>query len=384
LRPLSVALVAYSPTVGVDRKLEHLRQAARREGTRLEVISVDSKKGSNQPPRLVRRLFRASRRSKLEALIPVLESYDVVLLRFPKTPFNYKLVFHRYGHKIVTIHNTDEIGELSLKKTLKRRILIWLVRMIGPRLLRRAAGIIGVTEEIRRVEVRKARPHTPLSTVITNGINVEAVPFTGFRRYNGLELHLVFVASLFQPWHGCDRLLAGLARHHAEPVVLHIIGDVDEDLRLLTKDVGERNRVLLHGSLTGDSLDRALAQATLAVGSLAIHRNGMRQACTLKVREYTSRGIPFFYAYDDPDFSTDVVWALRLEGNEQPIEIRRIVSFAREVSSLDGLSTQMRKYASLHLEWRSKTREMYDFALQACQRRATHDCSTAMPNDNVN
>jgi glycosyltransferase involved in cell wall biosynthesis len=383
LRSLSVALVSNSPTVGVDRKLEYIRQAARTEGIPLDVISVDSTKGSTRPRGLLRRLFRASRRLKLEALMPVLESYDIVLLRFPKAPLNYMLVFRRYGYKIVTIHNTDEIGELSVKKKLKRRILVRLVRMIGSRLLRRVPGIIGVTEEIRRVEVLKARPNTPLSTVITNGIDVDSMPFTGFRCYDGLELHLVFVASHFQPWHGCDRLLAGLAHYHAGTVILHIVGEVDEELRLMAKDIGDSNRFLFHGPLTGDSLDSVMSQATLAVGSLAIHRNGMRQACTLKVREYISRGIPFFYAYDDPDISTDVTWALRFEGTEEPIEINRIIDFAKKVSRMNGLSLQMRKYASLHLEWRNKAREMYDFAVQARKSRSELDCRLASPNYGV-
>jgi glycosyltransferase involved in cell wall biosynthesis len=343
----------------------------------LNVISVDSTKISEQQPRLLRRLFRASRRAKLEVLKPVLESHDAVLLRFPKAPLNYKLLFRQYGHRIITIHNTDEISELLLKKTLKRLLLVWLVKLIVPRLLRRVAGIIGVTEEIRRLEVQKAYPNIPLSMVITNGIDVEAVPFTEFKCYDGVELHMVFVASHFQPWQGCDRLLAGIARHRGESVILHIVGEVDEEIRLLTKDISDRNGVLFHGSLTGESLDRVMAQATLAVGTLALHRKGMRQACTLKVREYTSRGIPFFYAYDDPDIPSNVSWALRFEGDEQPIEISRIVSFAREVSSLDGLAAEMRKYASLHLEWRSKTREMYDFAVRACQRRAKLDRRTA-------
>jgi glycosyltransferase involved in cell wall biosynthesis len=313
--------------------------------------------------------------------MPVFESYDAVLLRFPKTPLNYQLVFSRYGYKIVTIHNTDEIGELSVKKTLKRRILIWLVKLIGSSLLRRVAGIIGVTEEIRCAELRKARPHIPLSTVVTNGIDVEAVPFTGFKRYDGLELHLVFVASHFQPWHGCDLLLAGLAHHHAETVVLHIVGEVDEELRLMANNIGDNNRVFLHGPLSGDSLDRVMSQATLAVGSLAIHRNGMRQACTLKVREYISRGIPFFYAYNDPDIPGDVVWALRFNGDEQPIEIPRIIAFARDVSNLSGISVEMRKYASLHLEWCSKAREMYDFALRACKIQTTDESNITIQKD---
>lgn len=362
--------MAYSPAVGVDRKLEHISRAAKLEGIPLDVISVASTnkiRGSHGSTRLIRRLFRKSKRSRLEAMMPVLESYDVVLLRFPKTPLNYQHVFRCYGHKIVTIHNTDEIGELSVKKTLKRRILIWLVKLIGARLLRRVAGIIGVTEEIRRVEIRKIHPYKPISTVVANGIDVEAVPFTRFRQYEGNELHIVFVASHFQPWHGCDRLISGLIRHRGEPVILHIVGNVDEELSRQANAVSGRSRVVFHGSLSGDALDRVFSLATLAAGSLALHRNGMLQACTLKVREYVSRGIPFFYSYYDPDIASDVPWALRLDSDEQPIDIFRVIAFARKVSSLEGLSVQMRKYASLHLEWRSKTRELYEFALKARQ-----------------
>jgi len=66
-------------------------------------------------------------------------------------------------------------------------------------------------------------------------------------------------------------------------------------------------------------------RAWVGLSSFALERQSMRQACTLKVREYLSRGVPVYAGYDDvfPEgFS-----AYR----KGPASISLILSYAREM-----------------------------------------------------
>ena len=46
---------------------------------------------------------------------------------------------------------------------------------------------------------------------------------------------------------------------------------------------------------------RCMIAVILQVGSLGLHRIGLTEASTLKVREYWARGIPFLLSYEDTD-----------------------------------------------------------------------------------
>ena len=56
---------------------------------------------------------------------------------------------------------------------------------------------------------------------------------------------------------------------------------------------GIQDKIIFHGQLFGDALDKVFNQSCFAIGSLARHRSGITIIKTLKNREYATRGLDF-------------------------------------------------------------------------------------------
>jgi glycosyltransferase involved in cell wall biosynthesis len=371
-----IAHINYSPGGGIDHKVRAEAAAAQSSGIPLHFYLMNQpadldegnyhcrpgNEGRTGPFRYALNNVR-----KLRALEPILAAHDGAILRFPKVPFSYVLVFARHGRRLVTEHHTDEVGELRTGRSLRRRVLSWLVTLASGWILQRSAGIIAITDELRLVELRKAGPKP--SRTIGNGVRVEDIEPTGFRPFDGRSLNLVLVASWIQPWHGLDRLLAGLRAYDGDvEVTLDVVGEVDQGIRREAEQInlGGKARVTLSGPRYGRELDARFGPATVAVASLALHRNRMYQGSTLKVREYMARGIPFVLGYQDPDLEGAGEYVLSVPADETALDIRLIVDFARRVSvDPKTLSGRMRRFALEKLDWSAKVREMYEFAARA-------------------
>lgn len=224
-------------------------------------------------------------------------------------------------------------------------------------------GIVGVTDEITAYQLKKSGDTSIPHITIGNGFDVASAPVRRPPEYDGGDLHLLCVANVSR-WHGLDRLLQGLTTYRGTPkVVLHIAGDGAElpHLQQLTDELGIGDRVVFHGFTTGKALDDLFDQCHVAVGSLGIHRIGLKEASILKAREYCARGIPFIYGISDPDFPADFPYILHLPADESPIDIKQVLAFAQEVCADPDHPQKMRRYAEEHLDWSVKMKKLKDF-----------------------
>jgi glycosyltransferase involved in cell wall biosynthesis len=226
---------------------------------------------------------------------------DIIYCRYPLAcPLSLHLFrqIKKTGAKIITEHQSKELPELLM---LGKKAIYLSERLFGRALLGQVDAVVGVTGEIAAYEKSRA-PH--LETLsIPNGFDADAVPLRKAPASSD-ELRLLCVASV-SPWHGLDRLVQGLAEHKGTvPIRLDIVGEGSEsaNLKKLCQDLNMGNNVVFHGTKTGEDLDAFFDRCHLAVGSLAIHRLGLKESAILKLREYCARGIPFFYSGFDSDF----------------------------------------------------------------------------------
>ena len=163
------------------------------------------------------------------------------------------------------------------------------------RAMRAARGVVAVTDEIsRRASTLGAR-----TTTISNGIEldrVEALPVAPA----GGAAQLVFLAQGDAIWHGVDEIVA-LARAMPEAVI-HLVGP--------TVAGGAPSNLRVHGFLPPDAYRHVLQDCDVALGTAALFRKGMREACTLKVREYLALGLPVVLPHTDADFPTGAPFLL--------------------------------------------------------------------------
>ena len=197
---------------------------------------------------------------------------------------------------------------------------------------------------------------------ISNGVDFDSIPLLNNDNVNGNDngngngvhraLHLIGVAEV-HPWHGFDRLVAGLGEYKGEtPVYFHIVGGVHPNhmnnvfLPLIEK-YHIKDNVIFHGTLFGDELTKVFNQCQFAIGSLGRHRSGITVIKTLKNREYATRGIPFIYSEQDSDFDNQP-YVLKASADESPIDIQRIVDFMGRFSMKP---VDIRKTVE-HLTWK--------------------------------
>lgn len=377
--------VNFVPTglASVVKKLGQQARAARMAGLPLDFVLVnDDAEGPGgdlihcryaAPRGWRRQMLREHTFHKtalIEQAVP-LADYDAVVMRYISHYTRSGGFLRRHGHKLITEHHTNELAQMFLYRGgIARHLFALVEKLSATRFLRRVCGIIGVTDEIRRHELQLAGAKP--STVIGNGILVAATPFTGFRPFDGRELHLVFVANDFPPWQGLGRLLAGLeAFCGPERVVLHLVGRVYPEVQARIEQTRwPHAEVHLHGRLHGADLDRVMERATLGVSSLGLYTNRMTEACTLKSREYVARGLPFVMGYTDPDLPAGTPFVLEVPNDPSPVDCRLLVEFARRISAEPNLARRIRTFAEDHLDWAPKLHRLHQFADEAVGRPA--------------
>lgn len=226
-------------------------------------------------------------------------------------------------------------------------------------------GIITVTEEIAKIELERVNKDIPFA-VVSNGVDVESIPFTKFKRFDGKNLNIIFVASFFAPWHGLDRMIEGLIDYKGDVIInLNLVGGLSKNDIQKIKRINKNNvRIYIRGRMDGKELNDLFAISTIAIST-----KKMIEACPLKTREYIARGIPFVYGYNDTDLNGDELFALKIEDDNTPVNIEKIIDFARFVSNQDDIPYKMRNFARDKLDWKIKIKKMYDFILDISQTK---------------
>lgn len=368
---LRVALVSLKlgRLAGVDGSIAGLARAARKHALPLDVITI-SAEGADVDPNVQARRFevpapgRLARLVRFHAIASAFREgeYDVAFIRYPCAIDLDPLALLRRApaRAVATVHHSKEVEEISSGGSLGMRARALLERIQGPRLLRRLAGIVGVTEEIRAYEVARAQ-RAVTSAAISNGVDVDAIPHSRFRAFDGHTLRVAFVASSLAPWHGWERLRQGLTRHRgAMRVVVDAIGAIGGAAGS-TEHLGQAE-IRYHGMLDRPGLTRVLDEANVAVSSLGMHRIGLAEGCVLKTREYTARGLPFVYGYRDSDLHGDEPFALRLPATDDPVSIEELLAFASNVAARPELADEARAHARAKMDWSIKAKAFLHFA----------------------
>jgi glycosyltransferase involved in cell wall biosynthesis len=233
----------------------------------------------------------------LRWLRSVEKDYDAILLRDNASdPFQAGFV-RTNKCPVFTVHHTLEVPELNNSYSGYSRIAhVGLEKLTEKFTLSATHGTIAVTGEILRYEGARNR-HTAGKPgyIYPNGIYYENDSGGGPQDTRGEIPELLFIASHFAPWHGLDRLLESLPGSDA-PFILHLVG------RLSAADkaaAAADSRIKLHGWLDSISIQTLSRKCWLGLSSFALDRNGMQQACTLKVREYLYHGLPVYANYKD-------------------------------------------------------------------------------------
>lgn len=305
---------------GVSKKVETQARTWREAGHDVTVFALAPGQASDRNG--VRAFSYGDRRAASRRLARAVRGLrpDVVYLRYDLfLPSVWALV--RRVPTVVEV-NSDDRAEV---RNWRGRVARGYNELNRRMLLGRAAGIVYVTSELATSSSFapfRGRRHA----VIANGIALGPVPPAA---NPGGRARAVFLGSARQPWHGVDRL-ARLAAALPE-LDVDVVGYTPEELGLSISKLPPNVRV--HGRLARTEYEPLLAAADVGVGTLALHRKGMREAAPLKVREYLAAGLPVVIGYDDVDLASagDPWWVLRVPNTDADIDPERFAEFAASV-----------------------------------------------------
>ena len=288
------------------------------------------------------------------------EKPDIIYMRYPGIRFIKPLKRKFNNIILITEHQSIEIREKIMTKQWKSVIgeIIY-----GRNCRKYIDGFVGVTDEITNYEIRKVNNNIPHIT-ISNGIDVLSLPIRKVPNFNGKKIDLLCVANL-NKWHGLDRLIRGLLKYEGSvDIILHIIGPKTNEINNIKKVVDKNNlnnKVFFYGSLSGKNYNILFNKCHIAIGDLAVYRKGLKEACSLKIREYCARGIPFIGASDDPDFKSIFPYKLQIASNGNSIDLKYVVDFAVKVYANKKHNIEMRKYALKNIDWFIKMKKLKIF-----------------------
>lgn len=270
---------------GVTDKIEGQVARWRAAGHEVEVHSIRPGDARLRATTVLARALRSSRP-------------DLVYLRYDL--FLPPLLYGFGSAALVVEVNSNSQAELRARSELSARY----ERVQRRILLRRADGAVAVTHELER-ELQRDRPGLA-TMVISNGVEFAAAPSDAAR---GQEApRLVYVGESAY-WQGVDKILELAKRFPAWRF----------DLVGVASRPAPAN-VAFHGFLGRGDYERLLAASDVGIGTLALHRKQMDEACPLKVRRYLEFGVPVLLGYVDTDLDElDAWWLLKLPNVEENV-----------------------------------------------------------------
>jgi glycosyltransferase involved in cell wall biosynthesis len=293
--------------------------------------------------------------------------YDKLYIRNYRPGFFWWLFLLKYGHKSITEHQTMEY--LEVKALAKEnpfglkpsKFLSWFEhtllpmfneKIFGSLALGATAQIVAVTREIGEYEVRRAFPQKPALAVIANGIDVEAYPLRTPPVFDGKQLKIMMLVggSTAVDWHGIDLVMQGIEQYQGPiQIQLWLLGDI----RVLKPY--EAPYIVKPGFADKKMLNELSDTIHVGLGSFALQRKGLIEACSLKMREYAARGIPAVYGQEDSDYEFLVKKGLALKlAPLTPPKLEDIIEFVSNTYKISNLSSQIRDVAFQHMDLKVK------------------------------
>lgn len=254
-------------------------------------------------------------------------------------PARHISLINKFSGKLIMEVNSDDRAEY-LQKSRVTGLYNALFRRYS---LNKASGFIFVTKELANAVAFNS--FSANRTVIANGVDTADFSFEADPKNERPQL--VLIGSPGQAWHGLDKIK--ILSESLPGCSFHIIGPDELSVERLWGSMPINVRV--HGYLSNSDAQQLIRNMDIGIGTLALHRNRMHEACPLKVRQYLAHGLPVIAASSDTDVPEYQPFYLELPNAENNIlsNIDVIKQFISSVHGNIALRNQARRYAELVL-----------------------------------
>lgn len=197
---------------------------------------------------------------------------------------------------------------------------------------------------------------------VDNAVDLETVKPRSWKK-DTEKLRIISVSNEYN-YHGYDRLVKGLKLYYdnggTRKIETHFVGVFMPSTKKLVNDLGLDDYVVFHGKMFGDELDELYNNSDLGIGALAHHRIGMYSGSSLKTKEYFAKGLPFIYGWKEPAFDESYPYALKIELNEEPLDINKVLEFYDGIKNDAAMLYNMREFARVHYSWDNEFKKIFE------------------------
>lgn len=230
---------------------------------------------------------------------------------------------------------------------------------------------------------KRALPHTDLFALIGESgneffgrpaVNIQNAANVGNYKahkrvlpYDGI--HILALAKMVN-YHGYDRIITGLREYYnkggTEEVYIHFVGPDDDGSLSLWRNLADSlmlaEYVTFEGPKYDAELEKVLDRCDIAVDGLGYHRKDMGWGITLKVSEFTARGIPFIAseAAGYSEYKIPFCYSIVPE-DDSPVDIEKVVGIVREIRKIENVAEQMRSYARTKMSWEVQFEKIFNW-----------------------
>jgi len=228
-----------------------------------------------------------NRSSMLNQMLAAIEEYkpDIIYLRYGLYSFPLHHIF-RIAPVVLETNSNDKVEYAS-----RGKFFYWMNHLTRNLTFASVSGFIPPTRELIRAFPAK---YNKPNVVISNGIDLSSAEL--LPPAQNTSPVITMVASPGMDWHGVDKLIR--FAQTCPDVTVNIVGYSPADV-----DMPVPENAHLLGFMDRSQLREIYLATDVACGTLALHRKNMDEACTLKVREALSYGVPVIIAYQDTDLS---------------------------------------------------------------------------------
>lgn len=296
------------------------------------------------------------------------KEFDIILFRYPlSNKYLFRFV-KKYKSKVVFEHNSKELVELSLGENGTNTFIYKQESKYGSRVLNIAKGITGVGKEVTQYELNKSGNSALANAVISNSIEVNTMPLRTVPELNKKEYNFLYLTGSPSPWVGIDIVLKSLSAYSPidKKIMLYVVGPKSDALMSLVNDLKLNDIVLFEGEKNSEELNDYFDFCHVAFGTMAMQRVGLAEHSSLKILEYSSRGIPFIVGYDDTNFYENLEFQqfiLKLPYNNEIFDFEKVISFTDKVYKITDHAQKMRSLSLSYLDTSVKMKQLSDFLI---------------------
>ena len=288
-------------------------------------------------------------------------------IRYVGGSYNMYRISLKFGDKIVSEHQSKEVEEIESFKHLHpfglrpSKLFSWFQyyafplmneKIWGDSYIRNINLVVSVTKEILEYQKNKGAKN---SIVVANGINVNDYKLRNQPDFE-LPLKILFLkgTSTDAPWNGLERIINSIDKYIGKKNIELIICG-----HYIQGEIPIKSYIKHLGYLNKEQVDKLMDEVHIGFSTMALYKQGLQEASSLKTREYISRGLPFIYAYNDTDLNKDSEeFTFKFQNDESLIDMEKVVGFAKRVLNDKEMPGKMRKYSEGHLDYDVKMKRL--------------------------